>query len=804
MEELRDYFEDKEESAFDLKAELFKYLTHWKWLVLGLLIGGAIAYLYNRYTIPKYRTESALMILKNDDNNASSVLPSGSAGASIIKLSDNSLENQIVTLKSTSLISEVVDELDHNISYFIEGNVITVEAYKSSPIFIDFITPDSIVHKTSKSFFISPESSSTFSLRREGSEVSNNYEIGQIIELDELKFKIQLSKAFRKNNFKDSNPVIVYISPLDQVAQKYISRLTVGQKGRANDILSLEVTQESSRKSEDFLNALMINFNQNGIDNKREVAENTTAFIQDRLEIITQELDSVEGGMADFKRENQIMDVGSGAAKFQSRFSSVEEELFSLETQIELIESVQQRLQERDDYSLLPSDIGIEEAGIAGQINIYNSLILERNSYLGNATTENPVIERITQRLDTLKESLLDNVQNSLNSLSLQKDELMDRGQAAQSQFNIFPGLEKGMRGISRQQQVKEQLYLFLLQRREEAAIAFASTSSVARVIDPASTTNEPVDPKPWLILLGGFLIGILIPILIIFVRNFLDTKVHHKGDLQPLIKQVPFIGEVPRIAPGQSDIIGLNDRSPLAESFRILRTNMAYLIQKKKSERGQIIFVTSTIKGEGKTFISYNLARTFASTNKKVLIIGADIRNPKLHRYTQSLVSDKGLSDYLYDYELTEEEIIVKSREEGIKVDIILSGSIPPNPAELFMNDRMKKLIDYAASEYAYVIVDTAPTMIVTDTLLISPLADTTVYITRAEHTEKKLLDFPKDLKQQGKLKGLAVILNDVDYSKFSYGAKYGYSYGYGYGYGQDEEGWLQRNLKNPFKSSN
>ncbi|MDT0649773.1 exopolysaccharide transport family protein [Autumnicola edwardsiae] len=803
MEELNDYNEKSEASNFDLKAEFFKYLTHWKWLVLGLLLGGAIAYIYNRYTISEFYTEASMIIVNDQEKNVASALPSG--GGSLLTIDDSGLENQIVTLQSKSLIEAVVAELDHNISYFIEGNVITVEAYKSSPVVIDFISPDSIVHQSSKSIFIYPNSADSFRLEKENSENSSIYKLGEIIELDELVFRIEHRNDGSAGDSFNANhpPINIRISPLRQVANNYIARLQIAQKGRAKDILSLSVTQESSRKSEDFLNNLMFNFNQKGIEDKREVAENTTAFIQERLEIITRELDSVEGGMASFKRENQIMDVTSGAAKFQSRYSSVEEELFALETQIELIRSVQERLARQEDYSLLPSDIGIEEAGISGNITSYNTLVLERNAFLDNATTENPVIERISRQLDSLKANLIRNIENSINSLIIRRDELTERGQVAQGEFSVFPGLEQGMRGIARQQQIKEQLYLFLLQRREEAAISFASTSSVARVVDPAYTVNEPVDPKPWLILLGGFLIGLLIPILVIFVKNFLDTKVHHKGDLQPLINQVPFIGEVPRIAAGQSDIIGLNDRSPLAESFRILRTNMAYLVQKKEDGKGEVIFVTSTIKGEGKTFISYNLSRTFASTNKKVLIIGADIRNPKLHRYTEKLVSDKGLSDYLYDYDLTEEEIILSSQEEGLKVDIVLSGSIPPNPAELFMNDRMKKLLDFAASQYDYVIVDTAPTMIVTDTLLISPLADTTVYVTRAEHTEKKLLDFPKDLKKQGKLKGLAIILNDVDYSKFSYGAKYGYSYGYGYGYGQDEESRFKRFFRNPFKRS-
>jgi len=291
--------------------------------------------------------------------------------------------------------------------------------------------------------------------------------------------------------------------------------------------------------------------------------------------------------------------------------------------------------------------------------------------------------------------------------------------------------------------------------------------------------------------------------LIILFAKFMMDTKVHHKGDLAPLTKHIPFLGEIPKITDENNDIIQLNDRSPLAESFRILRTNLAYLMKAKKENRGEIIYVTSTIKGEGKTFVSYNLARTLATTKKKVILIGADIRNPKLHRYVDLPMESKGLSDYLYDLDVQPLDIIASSQEPEIKVDLILSGSIPPNPAELFINDRMKNLLKGLASSYDFIIVDTAPTMIVTDTLLISQLADTTLYVTRAGYTEKKLLDFPKELKQQGKLKGMAVILNDIDYSKFSYGAKYGYSYGYGYGYGVDEESKLKKILKKPFKKS-
>lgn len=784
MEELQDFTEQKE-SSFDLKAEIYKYLAYWKWLLLGLLIGGLLAFLYNRYSIPRYWSEASLMILKEEQSTMASALPSG---GSILKFDDNSLDNQIVTLKSQRLVKKVVDELDHNISYFIEGNVITTEAYKNSPILINFLTHDSIVHKASETLLVTPVSETSFTLENESLAYKGTHQIGDIIEMEELAFTIVPRKT-PNLNFKNSGTVRINIQPIDEVAGHYISNLVIVPKGKALDILSLSIVQHDGKKSEDFLNNLMFQFNEDGVADKRQVALSTTDFIHDRLELITTELDSVEGGMADFKRENQFMDVASGAQQFLSKSTMAEQEIFDLEMQLQIISAIEELLTSRDNYQLLPSNVGIESGALSGLITEFNTLVLRRNSYLRTATPDNPTVQVITAEIDALRAGLLDNINTNRRSINIQLSELNQLDQRAQSKFSTFPGMEKGMRGIERQQLIKEELYLFLLQRREEAAIQFAVTSPVAKIIDPAYTVATPVDPRPWIILTAGFLIGLILPLLILFVRFMLDTKIHHKGDLAPLIKNIPFLGEVPKITNETEDLIQVNDRSPLAESFRILRTNLAYLLKTKKENRGEIIYVTSTIKGEGKTFISYNLARTLATTNKRVIIIGADIRNPKLHRYIDAPLNSKGLSDYLYDSDIEHDDIITISQDRDIQVDLILSGTIPPNPAELFMSDRMESLLKKLSHNYDFIIVDTAPTMIVTDTLLISPLADTTIYVTRAGYTDKKLLDFPKELQQQGKLKGLALILNDVDYSKFSYGAKYGYNYGYGYGYGVDKE---------------
>lgn len=794
MEELQE-FSEKEESNFDLKAETYKYLVHWKWLVFGCLLGLTIAFLYNRYTLPEYWTEASMMILKDEDKNVVGALPSG--GGSILAFGENNLDNQIVALKSKSLVKSVVDQLDLNIFYFIEGTVIEVEAYNNSPVKIQFLSPAEVVEEIELSMSVTPKSATTYLLNIPLSGYSAIHKYDEPVEVEDLEFVI--SPTERGTN---KNSVNIVVLPLRNVANDFISRMEIKPMGKAKDILSLSIAGEVPQKSQDFLNTLMIQFNAEGVSDKRQVAESTANFIQDRLALISEELDSVEGGMAEFKRENRIMDVTTSAGQYQAKSTQAEQRIFNLETELLILDGIEETLTSAKPYQLLPEGLGIGEGGISGAITKYNELILERNAFLKSGTVENPVVETLTEQLDALRENILENIAQAENSFQIQLRELNQLDQQAEGRFSTFPGLEKGIRSIERQQLIKEELYLFLLQRREESAISFAATSPVAKIIDPAYTYSEPVDPKPWLILAGGGFIGFLIPLLVIFGVNFLDTKIHHKGDLQPLTKDTPFLGEVPRIATEEDEVIQLNDRSPLAESFRILRTNLAYLVQSRNKSHAEVIFITSTIKGEGKTFIAFNLARTLASTGKKVLIIGADIRNPKLHKFSDEPLETKGLSDYLYNHDVQHEEIIRRSNQDNISVDLVFSGAIPPNPAELLMNDRMDILIKKVQKDYDFVIVDTAPTMIVTDTLLISQLADTTIYVTRSGYTEKKLLDFPKDLKQQGKLKGLAVVLNDVDYSKFSYGAKYGYAYGYGYGYGADDEkSSIKKFFSNPFR---
>lgn len=795
MEDLQE-FSEHEESNLDLKAEIYKYLSHWRWLLLGSLVGLLLAYLYTRYNIPEYRSEATMMVLDEQQSNIMGSMPSGSS--SFLQIGENSLDNQIETLKSKRLVQNVVRELKLNITYHNPGKVIAVEAYKNSSIVLDIHTPDSIVNEMRRDISVIPVTDTSFTLEEDTDKKAKRYNFGQVINHKDLDFTVHL----RHGQLVNLNPVNIRILPLTQVANNYISRMEIKPKGEAKDILALAINGEVQEKSEDFLNALIRHFNLDGIADKRQVAENTAQFIQERLQLITNELDSVEDGMADFKRDNRIMSVETSAGQYSARSSLAEEEIFRLETQKMVIQSVQQKLTSSEPYRLLPSNLGVDQSGVTMGVDNYNNMVLQRDSYLQTSTSENPIVQNITSRLESMRSNLLQSIESTLSGINIQLRELAQLEQMAEGQFSTFPGMEKGIRNIERQQLIKEQLYLFLLQRREETAISFAATSPVAKIIDPAYSQALPIGPESSMLLMGGFLIGLFLPVGVIFVGNMMDTKVHNKRDLNTVIKHIPFLGEIPRIGNEESSIIELNDRSSLAESFRMLRTNLAYMIQSRNKLSAEVIFVTSSIKGEGKTFISFNLTRTLASTSKKVLLVGADIRNPKLHHYSGASVDTKGLSDYLYDYNTQLSDIIRPLDEGNILIDVILSGGIPPNPAELFMNERMEMLLNEAKKLYDYIIVDTAPTMIVTDTLLISPLADSTLYVVRAGYTEKKLLEFPLELKQQGKLQGLAIILNDVDFSKASYGSKYGYNYGYGYGYEADKK--KKSIFPNPFKKKN
>jgi capsular exopolysaccharide synthesis family protein len=445
-----------------------------------------------------------------------------------------------------------------------------------------------------------------------------------------------------------------------------------------------------------------------------------------------------------------------------------------------------------EGYDLLPSNIGLNDGSIAATTQRYNELALERKRLLESSNDKNPIIINLDQQLAGLKRNMRTSLNGMTNNLELQVNDLSSRLSKINSRIYSAPKNEQALRDISRQQETTESLYLYLLQKREEAQIAFASSAAKSKVLDEAYAISDfPISPKKNVILMASLLLGLLVPFSIIYIKSLLDNKVHNKIGLEKLTGNIPVLAELPKISKKENKLVKLGERTVLAESLRILRANLDYLIKSKnkKEHRGSIIYVTSSVSGEGKTLIASNLAMIFANTDKKVLLIGGDIRNPKIYQFYSGKDVDKlgkatrnkgdsGLTEYLVDQNLESKDIVSTMLAHEQTVDVIYSGKIPPNPAELLMNGRMKELLESMVNLYDYIIVDTAPLMVVADTLLISEYADQILYVTRAGVTELKVLEYPLKLHKEGKLNGLSFVVNGVHDSNLGYGGKYGYGY--------------------------
>jgi capsular exopolysaccharide synthesis family protein len=444
---------------------------------------------------------------------------------------------------------------------------------------------------------------------------------------------------------------------------------------------------------------------------------------------------------------------------------------------------LQEAMKSNLNSGLLPANIGLENSNTNSLIAEYNNVVLERDKLIRSGGENNPAVQFAESHIEDLKSNILKSLNSYQRQLEVSQNQLRTRNRKFVGRVSQIPEKEKLLRAIERQQMIKQSLYLLLLQKREEAAINLAITEPSVKVVDYALSSSGPISPKPNVAYAAAILAGLLIPFAILYLVFMLDTKIHGKEDIHKVNNKIPIIAEIPDINRKEKAVFtDPNDRTVLAESFRILSSNVNYLLPVKDDEKGKVIYCTSTIKGEGKTFISINLSLALSSMNKKVLLIGADLRNPQIHTHTNFDKTTVGLSDYLHDATFDWKANLVNGFKQHENHDILLSGNIPPNPTSLLTNGRFKALIEEAKDLYDYIIVDTAPTVLVTDTMLISQLADVTVYISRANFTEKKILGFAEDLFETGKIKNMAYVINGVGASR-SYG--YGYNYGYGYGYG-------------------
>ncbi|WP_103068521.1 GumC family protein [Aquimarina sediminis] len=769
-------FDSSSGFGFNLRDQIIKYLKKWYWFALSVFIFVALAYVKVRYTIPQYNVSSLIMISQDESISESELAAFKDLG--LLDDTQNTIENEIQIIKSRTLLTNVVNNLGLNVRYFSEGRILEVENYPKSLIEINFLSDDTIVHTKSKVFHVQIDSGTTFSFLDEKNKKLSSHSFGKTIKSSIGDIVITPNVETIESNV--DKIIKIQVSPVKFVAESYRSRLSIAPL-KNSSIVRISLNDPVSEKAKDIINNLVEEYNKATIEDKKQASARTADFINDRLNLISGDLTEVDDEAAGYLSKYGLTnDIGAQTQRVADIDSRNVQEIAQLNTQLSLIQSMRRFvLSQEGRYDLVPANLGFEDPTITTTISRYNGLILQRQRLLKSSSTQNPVVVNIDQQIDGLRQVLIGSLNSLRSSINIRLKSLNTQDQYFSGKLYNAPIRQKDLRVIEREQTIKEQLYLYLLQKREEAEITSHITLSNARVIDKASTLGAyPVSPNKKTIYAGALFLGLVLPFLIIYTSDLLNVKISSREDLEKALS-MPIIGSIPKVKTKGKIMISQNDRSGIAEAFRILRTNLDFLMAGSDKKLGRVVFVTSTISGEGKTLISSNLAKTLAISGKKVAYLGTDLRDPKFHKFFNlpNGKDSKGLTNFIMNHELTPKDIIYKDNEKGEdSFDIIPSGAIPPNPAELLMQERVSTMFEYLEKEYDYIIVDTAPVSLVTDTLLIAKFADLCIYIVRENYSDKRVLQVPENFYREKRLPNIAVLLNAAD-------TKTGYNYGYGYG---------------------
>ncbi|MET0758864.1 MAG: polysaccharide biosynthesis tyrosine autokinase [Flavobacterium sp.] len=783
MQQNQTIIPEGEDNNFNFRDQLELYLMQWKWFVLSVILLLAGAYFYLRYAIPQYKAVTTILVKDEKKGGMASEL-SAFADLGMLSGAKSNVDNEIEILKSRTLIQATVKELGLNVSYLSLGRVKSADIYKNAPIEILFSTVSKDFYKKSHSYRIESSSDSKFTFYDETGKLGD-YSYGQVIQSKEGKCTILKKQREKLKGANSDFNITIQMYPMESVVESFKGRINVMPLSKTTSIAELSIIDPVSEKAEDFLNTMIRIYNEDAIADKNSISENTSKFIEQRLLLITDELDGVEKEAETFKKANRVTDITSEAGLFLQNASEFEKKEIEIETQLKVVKSMTDFVNKNETSDLIPANILSTDSNASGLISQYNQLVLERNRLLKNAGPNNAVVQTIDNKIEALKTNVKSSLSQQKTALEINRRDLARQNAIVSGKITQIPTLEREARGLGRQQQIKETLYLYLLQKREETAISLAVTEPNAKVIDAALAMKTPVSPKKNIIYLAALLLGLLIPFAIIYLKDLLDTKIKSRFDIDGKYA-IPFLGDVPT-SETHNEIISATSRTGAAEALRIIRTNLEFMLNAVPEGTGKTIFVTSTLPKEGKTFIAVNLAGTIALSGKKVLLVGMDIRNPKLSEYLE--LPSKGVTNYLSSKEGKISDYIVK--QEGFEeLYIFPAGVIPPNPAELLMNKKTDELFEQLKKEYDYIVVDTAPVSLVTDTLIIAKNADTFVYVVRANYLDKRMLHVPDRLYKENKLPNMSLLLNDTQTQK-------GYGYGYGYGVEVEKKPWYKEIFK-------
>ncbi|THV59015.1 GumC family protein [Chryseobacterium candidae] len=768
------------EEKLNLKKVIAKYLYKWPWFIASIIICLAVAFIYLRYSIPQYQSKTTLKFDKKQNDLTSALSDLDNLGIGLGN--SDELKGEAAIVNSRPLLMQVVQNLNLNVEYFSAGDIKDSQLFGKTPI-------NAKVLSYTKEKFVKFEY--TLTDLKGDQFILHNANKKEIAGRFNTPIKLDFGTILLQSNSDlalGSKYKIIFWSPIERV-KKLEKTIQINIPDEKAMLMDISLIGSLPEKSEAILNEVTRQYNLDGQRDKNLQAQNTQEFIDKRLEVITKDLSGVENQKEDFQNRNRIVDLQAQAELALQNTSENTKALLQQQAQLDLLNSLSGEAS-KGNNQLMPSNLGLNPS-LEQTISQYNSLIISRNKTLKQATNENPAIIEMNKEIASLKEVIRDNIREQKQTVQTGISQLQSQIKTSNNVIEKVPGQSKVYRGIERQQNLKEQLFLFLLQKREENAINLSVDVPKAKIVNPAFTEDIPVSPKKEIILPGALLLGLLIPFAVLYLLFLLDDKIYSREDIKER-SGLGILVDIPSLSDNENHLVQKNDFSELAEAFRVLVSNLKFVLPVKDSAK--VIMVTSSVKGEGKTLVSVNLALTIANKNTRALLIGSDIRNPQIQRYDDEPVKRKGLTEFLYDESVNVDELVHTSTTNH-SCDVIYAGAIPPNPQELLSNGRYQKLIEQMSSRYAYIIIDSAPLMLVSDTLSIADTADATLYVVRSGVSKNILVDFANDMVKDSKLSNVSFVINDVSRRAGGYG--YNYSYGYGYSQTKDRKSWWSKIFK-------
>lgn len=762
----------QKDDLIDIKGLLISYIKHWYWFVISIIIclGGAFVYL--KVTAPVYEIKSNILV-KEDDSKGGGGIQSALMKNIGFGMGKSNAEDELEIVGSHSLMRMAVKKKDLNKTYIQKRLIRNLDCYKNTPI--EVVALESVQDTLSIfiEFNVKVKKDGTVSIKaydgfkKLGSVEASGFPV--VLKTNYGDYTFNKTSYFKAGkNYK----MDIYLSGYDLCAESMREAVSMGLLSKKGNVIALSIYDVNIARGKDVLNTLIALFNEDGINDKNIVAENTAKFLEERLNIISSDLSSVERDVENYKKLNELTDIPTEAKIILEKNGDFKEKLIDIETQYAIVGLIQDYVNSpQNKYALIPSSLGLNDRAVVEAIQAYNDLLLERVRLVRSTNPTNPTLLNLNEQVDVMRENLKMSIASVKAGIDITQKDLKNQEKLFMDRIKGMPTQEREFLDIKRQQVIKEQLFIFLLEKKEENSLTLAVTAPKAKVIDPAYNINKPLKPQKPLIAIFALVLGFVIPVIVLYIKGLLRTKFADKNELEKLT-EIPVLGEICVSHSKDVVVVKEGDTSSIVELFRLIRTNIQFVLNGRDDK---VILVTSSVSGEGKSFFTCNFAQSLALMNKKVVMVGLDIRSPRLMDYLHLPNNQLGITNYLASEKYSPKDIILSYHEDlNNHLDVIPAGPVPPNPGELLISERLDALFAYLREHYDYIVIDSAPVGMVSDSFTLNRVCDATIYVCRANYTEKDNIRYVNNLVENKRLKKVSLVINGTT-------ARQGYGYGYG-----------------------